>query len=108
MRHDVLGLFWDDTPPPRKTKDAVKRTPPPRTWEADDYLPGLQEALDYVPTTYNTHYIRRGSYSSRMCLTLSPTLIFGASHSPTVLLENVYSLKTVRGFNLIVLRCCGC
>lgn len=48
MRFDTAGLFWDDTPPPRVTKPAPpKRTPPERTWEAPDYLPGLAEALAF-------------------------------------------------------------
>lgn len=47
MRFDSDGLFWVDEPEPekvRKTKEVVKRTPPARTWEALDYLPGLEAA----------------------------------------------------------------
>ncbi len=47
-RPDSIGLFWQDVeeikipkPPP------VKCTPPPRTWDAPDYLPGLEEALRF-------------------------------------------------------------
>lgn len=47
-RSDMVGLFWDDTPPPKPPKkEKEKKTPPPRTWESDDYLPNLQEALEF-------------------------------------------------------------
>lgn len=48
MRNDAVGLWWDDTPPPKPPKaEKPKRTPPERTWEADDYLPGLAEAVAF-------------------------------------------------------------
>jgi hypothetical protein len=48
VRNDAVGLWWDDTPPPKPPKkETPKRTPPARTWEADDYLPGLNEALAF-------------------------------------------------------------
>lgn len=48
MRNDAVGLFWNDTPPPKPPKaEKPKRTPPERTWERDDYLPGLAEALAF-------------------------------------------------------------
>ena len=48
MRDDAVGLWWDDTPPPKPPKaEKPKRTPPERTWESDDYLPGLHEALAF-------------------------------------------------------------
>jgi hypothetical protein len=44
-RADMAGFFWDDTPPPKPPKlEKPKRTPPARTWESPDYLPGLEEA----------------------------------------------------------------
>ena len=44
-RKDMAGFFWNDTPPPKPPKaEKEKRTPPERTWEAPDYLPGLAEA----------------------------------------------------------------
>ena len=47
-RNDVAGFFWDDTPAPKPPpKEKPKRTPPPRTWEAADYLPNLAEALAF-------------------------------------------------------------
>lgn len=49
MRKDTVGFFWDDTPPPKVVKEkAKKRTPPERTWERPDYLPGLAEAQAFV------------------------------------------------------------
>ena len=47
-RADTAGFFWDDTPPPKPPpKTKPKRNPPPRTWEAADYLPNLAEALAF-------------------------------------------------------------
>ena len=48
MRADSLGFFWADLPPPPKEKkENEKRVPPKATWLADDYLPGLDEALRF-------------------------------------------------------------
>lgn len=47
-RNDAIGFFWEDRPavkPPKVEKP--KRTPPERTWERPDYLPGLQDALAF-------------------------------------------------------------
>jgi hypothetical protein len=50
MRNDAVGFFWDDTPPPKPPKaEKEKRTPPEPIWLADDYLPGLDEALRFPP-----------------------------------------------------------
>jgi hypothetical protein len=47
-RADMAGFFWNDTPPPKPPKlEKPKRTPPARTWESPDYLPGLAEALAF-------------------------------------------------------------
>lgn len=47
-RADIAGFFWDDTPPPKPPKaEKPKRTPPERTWERPDYLPGLHDALAF-------------------------------------------------------------
>lgn len=46
MRSDALGFFWRDLPPePKQKKEQEKRTPPERTWESPDYLPGLDAAV---------------------------------------------------------------
>jgi hypothetical protein len=49
MRNDTTGFFWDDYVPPKVAKEKIKRTPPERTWELPDYLPGIEEARAYVP-----------------------------------------------------------
>ena len=47
-RADIAGFFWDDTPAPKPPKaEKPKRTPPERTWERPDYLPGLPDALAF-------------------------------------------------------------
>jgi len=47
-RADMAGFFWNDTPAPKPPKmEKPKRTPPARTWESPDYLPGLAEALAF-------------------------------------------------------------
>jgi hypothetical protein len=44
-RPDSIGFFWQDIPVERAPKqEKPKRTPPERTWESPDYLPGLEEA----------------------------------------------------------------
>lgn len=52
MRDDTVGLFWNDTPPPKILKEKIKRTPPAPTWLADDYLPNYEEALSFPSTTF--------------------------------------------------------
>ena len=48
MRNDAVGFFWDDTPPPKPPKkEKEKRTPPEPVWLEPDYLPGLDEALEF-------------------------------------------------------------
>lgn len=47
-RSDSIGFFWEDraiVKPPKAEKP--KRTPPERTWERSDYLPGLAEAIEF-------------------------------------------------------------
>lgn len=45
MRSDAIGLFWEDLPPePKEKVEKYKPVPPPRTWEEEGYLPGLEEA----------------------------------------------------------------
>jgi len=47
MRADALGLWWRDEPIVKKTKEVIKCVPPDPVWLKDDYLPDLQEALDF-------------------------------------------------------------
>ena len=47
-RSDAIGMFWEDRPPEKKPKkEKLKKTPPPRTWEDESYLPHLEEALAF-------------------------------------------------------------
>jgi hypothetical protein len=53
-RADAIGFFWQDiakVKPPKVEKP--KRDPPPRFWEAPDYLPGLEAARNFKPDLYN-------------------------------------------------------
>lgn len=49
MRRDAVGLFWDDTPPPKPEKaEKPKRTPPAKTWLEGEYLPYFKEACEFA------------------------------------------------------------
>lgn len=64
MRNDVAGMFWDDTPPPKPPpKEKPKRYPPPRTWEAPDYLPNLEEALAFNVDLFTDAELLQASYA---------------------------------------------
>ncbi len=43
MSGEFTGIFWD-IPKPQPKVSEEKRTPPARTWEQPDYLPGLEQA----------------------------------------------------------------
>ena len=44
-RPDMVGFFWNDTPPPKPPKKTKpKRIPPEPIWLLPTYLPGLEEA----------------------------------------------------------------
>lgn len=61
-RADMCGFFWDDTPIPKPPKqEKPKRTPPERTWERPDYLPGLAEALAFNVPQYNDQELYRAA-----------------------------------------------
>lgn len=48
MRSDAIGFWWQDEPVIKVAKEPPpKRTPPDPVWLKSDYLPGLQEALDF-------------------------------------------------------------
>lgn len=51
-RNDSIGMFWEDEEKVRIAIEKIKRLPPERTWEAPDYLPGLQNALQFQPQQY--------------------------------------------------------
>ena len=53
-RKDMVGFFWDDTPPPKPEKvQKLKRTAPEPVWEHPDYLPGLEEARQFNVNLFN-------------------------------------------------------
>jgi len=53
MRFDDTGLFWSDWKPPKLKKEKVLRTPPDPVWLRDDYLPYLDEALEFNPLKFS-------------------------------------------------------
>lgn len=64
MRSDALGFFWEDRPVVKEAKPPPpKRTPPERTWERPDYLPGLVAALrfDVKLFTFEDLFALRGA-----------------------------------------------
>lgn len=69
MRFDAIGLFWEELdvvkPPPKE--QAPKRTPPPRTWEAPDYLPEIEEARAFnVPLMSDNELVDEAITRSQM------------------------------------------
>jgi hypothetical protein len=50
MRSDAQGLFWHD-----ERKEKYIPTPPPRDWEAPDYLPHWEEASTFAPDWFDEH-----------------------------------------------------
>lgn len=72
MRNDALGLFWRDEPAVKRTAaPKVKRQPPKPTWLAEDYLPGLAEAMAFnVPLMSDGELYRWGG------LPTSGTMVF--------------------------------
>lgn len=63
MRDDNIGLFWHDivkVKGPRKGPPP-KRTPPPRTWEGPDYLPGLEEAKRFPVNVWTVDELKQAA-----------------------------------------------
>ena len=54
-RADSIGLFWQDIPVVKEKKLKTERHPPEPTWEQDDYLPNLEEALAFKVNLYTEH-----------------------------------------------------
>lgn len=52
IRADSIGLFWADEIKVKTVVEKIKRTPPARVWEQDDYLPELEIALAFKPDVY--------------------------------------------------------
>ncbi len=54
IRADSIGFFWEDEVKVKAPKvEKIKRTPPERVWEQDDYLPDLELARAFTPTIYH-------------------------------------------------------
>jgi hypothetical protein len=48
MRADSIGMFWQDEAKVKAApKEKIKRTPPEPVWERPDYLPGLEESIEF-------------------------------------------------------------
>ena len=54
-RADAIGFFWQDVPVEKVVVEKVKRTPPERTWESPNYLPGLEEAVTFRPLLFTDY-----------------------------------------------------
>jgi len=66
-RADAIGLFWEDVEKVKILKEVIKRTPPERTWERPDYLPGLEEAQRFdVPLFTDKELIAAQQAGERM------------------------------------------
>lgn len=52
IRSDSIGLFWADEVKVKVVVEKIKRTPPDRVWERDDYLPDLDAAIVFEPEVY--------------------------------------------------------
>lgn len=56
IRADSIGFFWEDEIKVKAPKvEKIKRTPPERVWERDDYLPDLALARVFKPAIYEEH-----------------------------------------------------
>lgn len=62
-RSDAIGFFWEDRPVVKVLKEAPpKRTPPERTWERPDYLPGLAEAQAFQVEQFTDLELQQAAY----------------------------------------------
>lgn len=86
-RPDMVGFFWDDTPPPKVIKEVVKRTPPEPVWLRPDYLPGLDEAL-----AFNVPVMSRNDLSRAFAT--GQHLLLDVESYPNYFLAGFMSFKT--------------
>lgn len=90
MRSDSLGLFWQDEPAVKpEPKEKPKRTPPERTWESPDYLPGLQEARAFRVQVMDDHQLLAAAQAGE-------TLVFDIECYPNYYLAAFASEQTGR------------
>jgi len=117
MRSDSIGLFWEDLPKIRKTKEIERRTPPEPVWLSPDYLPYLEEAREYNVEEFNEQTLTQArddgevlvydieSYSNYTCICFKSVqtrrvLVFefdeyNCCHNPALLLWVVKNFTTV-------------
>jgi len=92
-RSDSVGLFWSEPkkikPPP---KAAVKRIPPERTWEQEDYLPYLEEARAHKYNLFTDEELAAAAQTNEK-------LVFDIECFPNYFLVAFKSIET--GKNLI-------
>ena len=82
IRADGIGLFWQDEIKVKAEPVAkIKRTPPERVWELDDYLPDLELARQFKPLCYTDHELG----------TINEPLVFDSEIYPN------YALLAFRG-----------
>jgi hypothetical protein len=86
-RTDSIGMFWEDVEKVRISKEVIKRTPPERTWEQADYLPGLDAALAFKPDAYTNYEI--GQAAAR-----GESLLFDCEVYPNYVLFAFRSVET--------------
>jgi hypothetical protein len=86
-RADSIGFFWQDEEKVRVPVEKVKRIPPERTWESQDYLPHLEEALVFVPDCYTDYEI--GQHAGQ-----KEKLLFDMEVYPNYVLAAFRSLTT--------------
>jgi hypothetical protein len=87
VRSDALGFFWEDMPVVKVAKaPPEKKKPPVRTWEAPDYLPGLEEALAFNVPLLTVEELVTASADEE--------LIFDVEVYPNYFLASFASLRT--------------
>jgi len=63
-RVDSIGLFWEDLSKIKKEKkEKVKRLPPEPFWLEPDYLPGLEEAINFKPDLYTDEELVQAAHN---------------------------------------------
>lgn len=87
MRSDSIGIFWVDEEKVRVAVEKIKRLPPERVWERDDYLPGLEEAMAFKPDTYTEHEIGQAALRRE-------SLLFDVEVYPNYVLFAFRSIET--------------
>jgi len=61
QRVDSVGMFWAEEQIIKIKKERIRRTPPARFWEEEDYLPNLEEANNLVLDKYSDEELLQAS-----------------------------------------------